>query len=165
MRDRIRHRHNRLEPKLPLGITLHHAPPIRRVQIRVLHIVMPCAVRLPDVDLAVGDGLIVDVREGTEHEEGLAGRVVGDGLPVGEGRGVVCVEGAEDGAFRGVGGFRVVDAVDEEGEAQDVGEENEFLSCVQHQYCVLKVWNWIAQKNEERDDQPAALYCRSAPSS
>jgi hypothetical protein len=37
------------------------------------------------------------------------------------------VEGAEHGAFCGVGRFGVVDSVNEEGEAEDVGEENEFL--------------------------------------
>ena len=39
----------------------------------------------------------------------------------------VRVEGAEYSAFGGGGGFRVVDRVDEEGEAEDVGEEDEFL--------------------------------------
>lgn len=37
------------------------------------------------------------------------------------------MEGAEDGAFCGVGGFGVVDGVDEKREAEDVREENEFL--------------------------------------
>jgi hypothetical protein len=40
----------------------------------------------------------------------------------------VRVEGPEDGAFGAGGGFGVVDCVDEEGEAEDIGEENEFLS-------------------------------------
>jgi hypothetical protein len=48
-------------------------------------------------------------------------------LPGGDGWGVVGVEGPEDGAFGGVWGFGVVDGVDEEGEAEDVGKENEFL--------------------------------------
>jgi hypothetical protein len=39
----------------------------------------------------------------------------------------VGVEGAEDCAFGAGGGFGVVDGVDEEGEAEDVGEEDEFL--------------------------------------
>jgi hypothetical protein len=39
----------------------------------------------------------------------------------------VCVEGAEDGAFGGRGGFGMVDGVDEERESDDVGEEDEFL--------------------------------------
>ena len=37
------------------------------------------------------------------------------------------VEGAEKGADRGVGWLGVVNTVDEEGEAEDVGEEDEFL--------------------------------------
>jgi hypothetical protein len=41
----------------------------------------------------------------------------------------VGVEGAEDCAFGGRGGFGVIEGVDEEGEAEDVGEEDEFLHC------------------------------------
>lgn len=39
----------------------------------------------------------------------------------------MCVEGPEDGAFGARGGFRVVDAVDQERKAEDIGEEDEFL--------------------------------------
>lgn len=37
------------------------------------------------------------------------------------------VEGAENGSLGATWGCRVVDVVDEEGEAEDVGEEDEFL--------------------------------------
>lgn len=37
------------------------------------------------------------------------------------------VEGVEDGVFGCVGGFGVVDVVEEEGEVEGVGEEDEFL--------------------------------------
>lgn len=37
------------------------------------------------------------------------------------------MKGPENGAFSCVGWFWVVDGVDEEGEAEDVGEEYEFL--------------------------------------
>jgi hypothetical protein len=39
----------------------------------------------------------------------------------------VHVEGAEEGAFGAVRGFRVADGVDEQREAEDVAEEDEFL--------------------------------------
>jgi len=39
----------------------------------------------------------------------------------------VRVEGPQDGALGGAGGLGVVDGVDEEGEAENVGEEDEFL--------------------------------------
>ena len=44
----------------------------------------------------------------------------------------MCVEGPEDGAFGAVRGFGVVDTVDEEGEANYVREQDEFLynACV-----------------------------------
>jgi hypothetical protein len=37
------------------------------------------------------------------------------------------VEGAQDCSFGASGGFGVVDAVDEDGEAEDIGEEDVFL--------------------------------------
>jgi len=40
---------------------------------------------------------------------------------------LVGMERPEDRAFGGVRGFGVVDRVDEEGETEDIGEEDEFL--------------------------------------
>lgn len=128
MRDRIRHRHYCLEPKQPLLITLHDSPLIWPFSSGVLHIVEAFAVRLPDVDLDALDWLAVCVFDGTEDEAGLAVGIVGDCGAVGLGEGFMGVEGAENGAFCAGGWFGVVDAIDEEGEADDVGEENEFLS-------------------------------------
>ena len=62
----------------------------------------------------------------TQHRR-LAFRVARHKLAVGYGFCFVGVEGAEDRAFCRGGRFRVVDCVDEEGEAEDVGEEDEFL--------------------------------------
>ena len=67
------------------------------------------------------------VAHGAEDEEWGAGGVLRHEGAVGHGFGFVGVERAKHGAFGGVGGFGVVDAVDEEGEAEDVGEEDEFL--------------------------------------
>lgn len=113
MGNRIRHRDNRLKPHAPLLITPHDAPPIRALQIRVLHVVVARAVRFPDIDFAVLDRGAGDIAEGADHEEGLAGGVMRDGGALLKGGGVVHVEGAENGAFGGAGGLRVVDAVDE----------------------------------------------------
>lgn len=81
---------------------------------------MARGIRLPDIDLHVGDGVSVGIFDCADDEEGLAGGVVGDAGAWGEGLGVVRVEGAQDGAFGAVGGFGVVDGVDEDGEAEDV---------------------------------------------
>ncbi len=67
------------------------------------------------------------VFDGAEHETRRACGVGGDVLPRGDGGWIVGVKWAQDGAFCGVGGFGVVDSVDEEGEAEDIGEEDEFL--------------------------------------
>lgn len=44
----------------------------------------------------------------------------------------MCMKRAEDGAFGARRGFGMVDGVDKEGEAEYVGQENEFL--------VIKQW-------------------------
>lgn len=127
VRDRIRHRDNGLEPENALGIARHDSPLIRRLASLILHIVLAAAVRLPDIDFDVLDGLALRVFDGAEYEAGLAGRVVGDLGSVRLGRGIVRVEGAEHCSFGAGRGFGMVDAVDEEGEAEDVGEKDEFL--------------------------------------
>ena len=93
----------------------------------MLHIVKSLRVRLPNVDLHVGNRVAVYVFDGAEHEAGGALRIVGDGVAGRHVGGFVRMEGPEDGAFGGVGGFGVVYGVDEEGEAENIGEEDEFL--------------------------------------
>ena len=136
VRNRIRHRHNRFEPEHPGIIAVHHGSLIRSFSTRVLHIIESFAVRFPDIDLDSADRLASSVFEGAEDETGLAVRVVGDHRAVGEGLGLVGMEGAEDGAFGAGGGFGVVDGVDEEREAEDVGEEDELLRIRQLESCV-----------------------------
>ena len=130
MRDWIRYRLNGLEPQRPVGVALHHAAAVRLLAIRILHIVVAGGVGFPDVDFDVGDRRAVDVFHRDQDEAGLAQGVVRDRVAVGERFGVVGVEGTEDGAFGAVGRFRVVDGVYEQGEAEDVREENEFLGQV-----------------------------------
>lgn len=74
-------------------------------------------IRLPNIDLHVFHRLPVGIFHRADDEEGLAGGIVADAGPRGEGLGVVRVEWAQDCAFGAVGGFGVVDGVDEDGEA------------------------------------------------
>ncbi|KAK4674410.1 hypothetical protein QC763_0024040 [Podospora pseudopauciseta] len=88
---------------------------------------MPAAVRLPDINLDALNGVPSRVSDGTNGKHRLTRRVGGHrGAVLEEGR-IVGVEGAEDGALGRAGGFGVVDVVEEEGEAEGVGEEDEFL--------------------------------------
>ena len=73
------------------------------------------------------DRVAVRVLDGAEREHGLAFGVRGHAGAVGQDGRVVRVEGPQHGALGAPLGFGVVDAVDEEGEAEDVGEEDEFL--------------------------------------
>lgn len=93
----------------------------------VVHVVVARGVRFPDVDFDVRDRCALRVADGAEDEAGSTVGVVGKGVAGGKGRGVVGVEGAEDGAFGCGRRARVGDGVDEDGEAEDVGEEDEFL--------------------------------------
>ena len=120
VRDRVWHGHNGLEPKYALLITTHHRSLIWTFTARVLYVVEAFAVCFPYVDFDILNGLAVRVFDVAEDEAGFSVRVVCDFGAIGRGLGFVGVEGAEDGAFRAVGGFRVVDAVYEEGEAEDV---------------------------------------------
>lgn len=106
---------------------MHDSSLIRHLASFILHVVFAIAVRFPDVDFHAFDRLPLRVFDGADDQTRLTLRVVGDLRAVGLGEGVVRVEGSEDRAFGAGGGFGVVDAVDEEGEAEDVGEENEFL--------------------------------------
>jgi len=120
MWNRIRHWHNRLEPEHALLVAVHHRSLIRTLATWVLHIVEAFAVRLPDIDLHALYGFAGGVLDVAEDEAGLAIGVVGYYGAVGRYLGFVGVEGAENCAFCAVGWFGVVDAVDEEGEAQNV---------------------------------------------
>lgn len=93
MRNRIRHRHDSLEPELAVGVALQHRASLGRRPVRVLHVVEALAVGLPDVDLGVRDRPPGGVAQCAQHQTGLALRVVGDGRAVVFGFGVVCVEG------------------------------------------------------------------------
>ena len=112
IRDRVRHWHDRLEPKDSFIITMHHSSLVRLLATFVLHIVLSIAVRFPNVDLHSFYWLPFCVLHGANHETRLTFGVVCDLGTIGFGYGIVCVEGPEDGAFGARGRFRVVDAVD-----------------------------------------------------
>jgi hypothetical protein len=101
MRNRIRHRHNGLEPKYPLLITRHHRPLIRSYSTRVLHIIESFTIRLPDIDLYALDRTALRVLDSAEDKAGFAVGVMGNDGAVGGCFGFVRVEGSEDGAFGG----------------------------------------------------------------
>ena len=127
VRDRIWHRLNRLEPKASVGTTPHYCPPIGSLPISVLHVIKPLGVRFPDVDFHIGDWVTVHVFDSAKDEARGALGVVRNEFAGDHVRGFVRVKRAENGTFGGVVWFGVVDGVDEEGEAEDVGKEDEFL--------------------------------------
>lgn len=129
MRNRIADRHDRVEPESAFLIARHDTAPIGAIVLRILYIVVPAAVRLPDVDFDALDRRPGRVFDGAEHKAGLAFGVRRDVAAGGDDLGFVAVEWPEDGTFGAGGGLRVVDCVNEEREAEDVGEEDEFLSC------------------------------------
>lgn len=127
VRDRVRNRLDGLEPEESFLVTVHDAAAVGTFTVRVLHVVVARRVRLPDVNLHALDGLAVGVLERAQDEERLSLGIVGHHVACGHLLRFMGVEGAQDGALRGALGLGVVDGVDEEGEAEDVGEEDEFL--------------------------------------
>lgn len=130
VRNRIRHRHDRLEPEQPLLVTVHHRPLIWPFSSGILYIVETFAVCLPDIDLDTFDGLALGIFDGAEDEAGFAVGVVCYLGTVWRDFCFVGVEGSEDCAFGACWWFWVIDAVDEKGKAEDVGEEDKFLQVV-----------------------------------
>lgn len=128
MRNRIRDGRDGHEPEHAILVAAHDTSPVRPRAVRMLHIIPPRRVRLPDIDLHVADRASVRVAHVAHHQEWLAPRVGGDVVPRAQLRGVVRVERAQDRAFGRAARFGVVDGVDEDGEAEDVGEEDEFLA-------------------------------------
>lgn len=116
-----------VEPKRALGVTGHDAAAVGAVPVGVLDVVVARGIRLPDVDLDALDGLAVDVLDGAQDQQGLAVLVVRHQLAVAHVFGLVGVEGTQDGPFGRVGRFGVVDRVDQQRKAKDVGQKNEFL--------------------------------------
>ena len=128
MRNGIGHGHNTTEEKAALGVALQNAPPIRPVAPRVLHIVVACGVRLPDVDGNPLDRVAVDVLHRADSEQLFAALVVRHDVAVLEDLRIMRVERAEDGPLGGARRLGVVDAVDQQAEAKDVRQEDEFLA-------------------------------------
>lgn len=118
-----------LEPKPPLLVAHHDAPLARALAPGVLHVVVPRAVRLPNVHLDAGHRPPPRVLDRAHGQHRLPRRVRRHGAPVGQHRRVVRVKGPEHGALGAERRFGVVDVVDEERQAKDVGEEDEFLRC------------------------------------
>lgn len=118
---------NPFEPEAPLLVAHEDAPLARLAAVRMLHVVVPAAVSLPNVDLDAGHGVAFGVFDGADRKHGLALRVAGHARAIGQGRRVVRVEGPQEGALCGVGRLGVIYTVDQEGQAEDIGEEDEFL--------------------------------------
>lgn len=118
-----------LEPEDAVGVALHDAALAGAlvVAVIVLHVVVSAGVRLPDVDLDALDRAALRVLDGAHAQHRLALGVLGHGAAVGHGRRVVRVERPQHRALGRRRRLRVVDAVDEQREAEDVGEEDELL--------------------------------------
>lgn len=128
VRDGIADGFDTLEPESPIVVRHHDAPLARLRSSLVLHVIMPAAVRFPDVDLDPRHRVSLAVLDCANHQQRLAFGISRHVRAVLQRRRIVRVERAQDGALGRVGRLGVVDAVDEQGEAENIGEENEFLA-------------------------------------
>jgi hypothetical protein len=127
VRDGVADGADGFEPELTLLVTFHDGAAVGTIALSVLHVVVARGVCFPDIDFDAGDGGPGGVFDGTDDDTRFAFGVRGDVVARRKCFCFVGVERTEDGTFGAVGGFGVVDGVDEEGEAEDVAEEDEFL--------------------------------------
>ena len=122
MRNRVRNWHNRLEPENTLFVALHNRTTLGRCTVLVLHVVKALAVGLPDINLGALNWLAIRVFDIAENQTWRSLRVVRDGAAVVLKLGIMGVEGAQDRALCAGWRLGVVDAVNEEGEANYIAE-------------------------------------------
>lgn len=125
--DRIRNRHDRIEPKVPIIVAGYDGPPVWAITTSVLHVVEALGVRLPDIHFGALQGISGLVTYGTENEAGLAIGVARYGATIINKVGIMCMERPEDCAVRGALWLGVIHRVNEERDSQDIAKKNEFL--------------------------------------
>ena len=112
--DWIWHWFRGLEPEDSLIIAVHHASSIRAISIRVLYIVMPRRIRLPDINLHTLNWVALPIFDRTNHQARLSLRIMAETLPVGHVLGFVGVERPQKSTFGHAWRFGVADCVDKE---------------------------------------------------
>lgn len=68
VRDGVRHGRNGMEPEKAVLVAAYDTSPIRLDPSGMLHIIMTCGVRLPDIDLDVGDGPAMCILQGADNK-------------------------------------------------------------------------------------------------
>lgn len=111
VRDRVADGPYAAEPEPAVGVGDHDAPLAGRPPVRVLHVVVAAAVRLPDVDLDARDRAPARVPHRADAEQGLARLVARHVGPQLQRRRVVRVERPQDRPFGRGRRLRVVYAV------------------------------------------------------
>lgn len=94
VRNRVRHGRDGMEPENPILVAAYNASPVRLDPSRMLHIIMACGVRLPDINLNVGDRPALCILQGANNKQRLALWVMREGFSRRDLVGVVCVERA-----------------------------------------------------------------------
>lgn len=121
VRNRVRHWRDGVEPEHTLLVTMHHSSLIRAFSPRILHVVEAFAVRFPDVDLDALYCLPVRILDCAQHQTWFSVGVVSDLRAIRLRLGFVRVKRSEHRSFGRGGRLRVIDAVDEKRETENVG--------------------------------------------
>lgn len=83
MRDGVADGLDSFKPEAPLFVAHEDAPLARLAAVRVLHVVVPAAVGLPDVNLDSGHRVALGVFDGADRKHGLALGVAGHARAIG----------------------------------------------------------------------------------
>jgi hypothetical protein len=129
VRDGIRNRTNSLEIEIPILIRLQSPTIIRMLPIRILRIIMTRLIRLPNLNHSPLHSNPLLIRNPPPDKTILfIPHLTHNRIPQFHVRSILGEKGTEDSVFSGALGFGVVEGVDEDGETEDVGEEDEFLA-------------------------------------
>ena len=130
MGDRVRNRHDRLEPKVPIVIAGQDGPPVWTITARILHVVEALRVCLPDIHLRALQGVPGFVANITKDKAGLTIRVARDRATIVNLMGIVGMKRSEDCPLRGALWLGVIHRVNQKGNSQNIAKKDEFLGSV-----------------------------------
>lgn len=126
--NRIGHWNNGIKVYDAILVTCDNRATVRLFSVGILYIVETFGIGFPNVNGDARDRSPTCIFNGANSKKRLAVRIIGDLVAVSHIVRIGCVEGTQNGALgRGLE-LRVVDGIDKEGKAEDIREEDKFVT-------------------------------------